>query len=144
MMLNIVGIGTFLLITILFFIVRSRPILFHLICSVLIAGFVFCTGRFLQAEQIGEWILLTVGLLLYWFGLVIVRVMLTRSVSLRMLADYDRGEVHNTASEGIASRFQDAATFGLVIGEQDGYRLTPFGKLIAWIVATSYGILRIR
>ena len=143
-MLNIFGIATFLLITILFFVVRSRPILFHLICSVLIVGFVFRTGRILQSEQIGEWILLTVGLLLYWFGLVIVRVMLTRSVSLRMLAEYDRGDIRNAASEGIASRFQDATTFGLVISEQDGYRLTPFGKLIAWIVATSYAILRIR
>ncbi len=111
--LNALALAAFILITALFFLIRSRPIVFHILCAILIAAFVNWTGRTLTTGSIGEWILLTVGLILYWFGLVIVRVMLTRSVSLRMLSDYDRGRQSVTATEGIAGRLNDARQFGL-------------------------------
>lgn len=142
--LNALALVTFILIAAVFFLIRSRPIVFHLICAFLIAAFVNWTGRTLMTSSIGEWILLTVGLILYWFGLVIVRVMLTRSVSLQMLSDYDRGQQTVTASEGIAGRLNDARQFGLVIAVDDEYKLTPFGRMIGAIVASSYVILRIK
>ena len=142
--LNVLGLATFIAMTILFFIVRSYPIIFHIVCAILIGGFVHWTGRKLQMSSMGEWTLLTVGLVLYWFGLVIVRVMLTRSVSLRMLADYDRREQSVTSSGGIAARLEDATHFGLMVAKGEQYVLTLFGRLIAGIVAFSYTILRIR
>lgn len=141
---NVLGLATFIAMTILFFIVRSYPIIFHIVCAILIGAFVHWTGRKLHMNSIGEWTLLTVGLVLYWFGLVIVRVMLTRSVSLRMLADYDRREQSVTSADGIAARLEDATHFGLMVAKGDGYGLTLFGRLIAGIVAFSYTILRIR
>ncbi len=138
------SVAIFLGITFLFFAIRSRPILFHLLCAGLLVGFVWWTGRTLMAGSIGEWIIATVGLILYWFGLTIVRIMLTRSVSLHMLANYALGRETKTASQGIADRLQDARQFGLVSSTQDGYKLTAFGSFIAGIVAFCYWILRIK
>ena len=138
------AIAAFLGITFLFFAIRSRPILFHLLCAGLLVGLVWWTGRTLMASSIGEWIVVTVGLILYWFGLTIVRIMLTRSVSLHMLANHAKGRETKTAGEGIADRLKDVRQFGLVSKTNDGYRLTAFGSLIAGIVAFSYWILRIK
>jgi len=138
------ALAIFFLITLLFFVVRSRAILFHLLCAVLLAGFVFWTGPTLIENSPGEWIVSTMGLILYWLGLVIVRIMLTRSVSLRMLSNYAQQEQSESASEGIAGRFNDARHFGLVTAVNDGYRLTVFGRFISGIVALSYWILRIK
>ena len=142
--LNSIGLGAFVLISILFFLIGSRPNLFHLLCALLIAAFVIRSGKTLEPERLGEWIVMTVGLTLYWFGLVIVRIMLTRSVSLHMLADYAKGERKETTSEGIAARLKDATHFGLMRSSESGYTLTSFGKAIATIVAVSYFILRIK
>ena len=141
---NALGFAAFLGITLLFFIMRSRAILFHLLCAILMGSFVHWTGRQLIAGSVAEWLLLVTGLVLYWFGLVIVRVMLTRSVSLRMLGAYDRQEQTVTAGEGIFARLKDAKHFGLMMGEAEKYTLTFFGRLIAGIVAISYAILRIK
>ena len=141
---NMLGLATFLSITILFFLIRFYPIVFHVVCAILIGGFVHWTGRKLNMDSIGEWTLLTTGLVLYWFGLVIVRVMLTRSVSLRMLSGFDRQEQSVRSEEGIASRLQDATHFGLIVPSEKGYALTFFGRFIASIVAFSYLLLRIR
>ena len=142
--LNSFGLGTFVLISILFFLIGSRPNLFHLLCALLIAAFVIQTGKTLDPDRLGEWIVMTVGLTLYWFGLVIVRIMLTRSVSLHMLADYAKGDRKQTTSEGIATRLNDATHFGLMRADESRYTLTSFGKVIATIVAISYFILRIK
>jgi hypothetical protein len=142
--IDLLGLGAFVLITILFFLVGSRANVFHLLCAVLIGAFVVRTGKHFDPDLLGEWIVMTTGLTLYWFGLVIVRIMLTRSVSLQMLADYAKGERKQTASEGIAGRLNDAEHFGLMRPKESGYELTAFGKLIATIVATSYFVLRIR
>lgn len=142
--IDLFGFCAFVLITILFFLIGSRANVFHLLCAILIGAFVIRTGKTLDPDLLGEWIVMTTGLTLYWFGLVIVRIMLTRSVSLHMLAGYAKGERKVTASEGIATRLNDAAHFGLMRPGESGYTLTPFGKLIATVVAISYFILRIR
>ena len=142
--LEIYGLAAFLLISLFFFIIGSRAIFFHFVCAILLAGFVYWTGRKLDTDSLGEWIVFTGGLILYWFGLTIVRIMLTRSVSLNMLAAYSRGELAVTASEGIVTRLKDASTFGLTTTSDDQCRLTPFGKSIALFVASTYWILRIK
>jgi hypothetical protein len=142
--LEILGLATFALISVFFFIVGSRTIFFHLLSAILLAGFVYWTGSELDTDSLGEWIVFTSGLILYWFGLTIVRIMLTRSVSLNMLAGYSRGELSATASEGIATRLKDMSHFGLISIPEDQCRLTPFGKSIALIVSSTYWILRIK
>lgn len=142
--LNSLGIAAFLSITALFFLAGSRPILFHLMCALLISIFVHWTGRMLASFSIANWLLLTAGLVLYWFGLVIVRVMLTRSVSLRMLSNYESERASVTVEEGIAARLKDAKQFGLMAEGEEGFKLTWFGNIIATIVAISYAVLRIR
>ena len=142
--LTMLGIATFLVISLLFLLFRSTPLLFHLGCVLSISAFVHVTGRRMLPEDLGEWVLIIVGLVLYWFGLVIVRIMLTRSVSLRILAAYEKNSSFNIVNEGIAARLQDVAHFGLMKRGTQGYRLTLFGRAIAGIVALSYAILRIK
>jgi hypothetical protein len=141
---NTAGMATFFAITISFFVIRSRPIVFHLICALLIMAFVRWTGPNLTLDSVGEWFLVTIGLVLYWFGLVIVRVMLTRSVSLKMLSSFDRPGQTANSGKGISARLNDARQFGLMTVEQEGRRLTLFGRFIATIVAFSYAMLRIK
>ncbi|MCI0412536.1 hypothetical protein L0222_07005 [bacterium] len=128
----------------LFYLIRSRVILFHLFSAAILAGFVVWTGRTLTAGSIEEWTLTTVGLLFYWFGLTIVRIMLKRSVSLQMLANYAVNHQTETASKEIASRLKDARQFGLISVTNDGYQLTAFGSFVAALVVVSYWILRIK
>jgi hypothetical protein len=138
---------TFLLITVFFVFLGSHAVLFHLLCTGLLTGFVFWTGRTLSSEFLPEWIVITLGLVLYWFGLVIVRVMLTRSVSLNMLAGYEQSgkqKKSESAKEGIAKRLEDGRYFGLVRVAENQYKLTLFGRLISFIVATTYWLLRIK
>ena len=142
--IDLFGIGAFILITVLFFLIGSRANIFHLTCAALIAAFVIRTGKNVDPDLLGEWIVMTIGLTLYWFGLVIVRIMLTRSVSLQMLAVYAKGEQKQKTSEGIAGRLKDATHFGLMRANDADYTLTPFGKVIATIVAVTYFVLRIK
>jgi hypothetical protein len=137
------AIGTFLGITLLFFLTRSRPILFHLCSSALLVGFIAWTGRNLTAGSIGEWSLIAIGLVLYWLGLTIVRIMLTRSVSLRMLSGHAVNQTTDTTSEEIAGRLKDARHFNLVFVSNEGYRLTVLDSFVAGIVVLCYWILRI-
>ena len=83
------------------------------------------------------------GLLLYWFGLLIVRVMLQRSVSLHLLLSYFQGRPAETIQEEVSGRFKDALFFRLVREDGSAFRLTLFGRFIATIVALFYAIVRI-
>lgn len=89
-------------------------------------------------------VLVTGGLFLLFFGCGIVRVMLHRSASLRMLDRIAEGSRETTAREDIARRLGDLEKYRLARPETGGYRLTPFGRLVAFWVGLLYGATRIR
>ncbi len=83
------------------------------------------------------------GLFLFFFGLGIVRIMLHRSASLRMLDRFAAGRRETTAREDIARRFGDLEKFRLAVPEAGRYRLTRWGRIVGASVAILYGAMRI-
>jgi hypothetical protein len=87
-----------------------------------------------------EGVLLVAGLGLYVFGLAVVRVMIHRSVSLRMLSTYDRGGAGDGGCEDIRGRLGDTERYHLASRRDGVYALTPFGRTVAGTVAVLYRV----
>lgn len=91
--LDLAGVGTFVLISIGFYFIGPRMIIFNMFCLAILAGLLMIL-HYLRPHSstfTGEAFVLFVGLLLYWFGLLAVRTMLERSVSLNLLKSYVAG-----------------------------------------------------
>lgn len=130
------------LITVSFYISHGRFYIYGLMSLAITASFCIL-GRTLAGNA--DYFLTLAGLLLYFFGLLIVRIMLTRSVSLQLLARiaaYDRRNL--TLNPEIKGRFQDLLIFGLATVDQDQvYHLTPFGSMVGILIGLLYAVLRI-
>jgi hypothetical protein len=138
--LQISGIAAFTLMSLAFYVAR-RMVLFNVFCVLIFVAFLLVI-RYFGTGPSPEMLVMTSGILLYWFGLVIVRVMLQRSVSLHLLLSYFLKKPAETIQEEVSERFKDALFFRLVKEQQDTFRLTLFGKFIASIVATFYTLVR--
>lgn len=97
----------------------------------------------LMDELSAEWVVLVTGLGLFAFGLLIVRVMFIRSVSLNMLRSMDLG-TQETFGEDIGGRLSDMRAFHLIQTSGGENALTGFGRFVAGVVAVLYGLLRIK
>jgi hypothetical protein len=139
--LEIIGISCFFVISVLFYIVRKKLILYHASCASIVAAFIFY-GTTIN-PPLSTFLLLTFGLAFYWFGLAIIRIMLTRSVSLNMLASFQKGSAGATAEEDVAGRLKDAQHYYLVRTADKTYHLTWFGWIFASLTAIAYYIFRI-
>jgi len=124
-------------ISLLFYLIRSNPLIFAVGCAGVLGWFLFTAD-----PGIDLWIA-TAGLVLYGFGLSIVRVMLARSVSLRMLRRISQKESEVTIRDEIAGRLRDAHRHHLIRERDNPCELTPFGRLIAVCVATAKRTLRL-
>ena len=89
-----------------------------------------------------DWVTYTLGLAACAFGLLIVRLMLVRSVSLRLLSRLER-PASDPFLEDIGGRLEDMARFRLIQLSGDVVCLTPFGRTIARLMAICYVAFRI-
>jgi hypothetical protein len=85
-------------------------------------------------------VILVAGLGLLFFGLAIVRVMVHRSVSLRMLARCAGGGIDDGGIEDIGRRLADIERVGLASREAGVYRLSATGSVLAAIVGSLYRV----
>jgi hypothetical protein len=84
------------------------------------------------------------GLCLAVFGLLIVRVMLTRSVSLHLLRRL-QASLNDEFTRDIGSRLDDMRGFGLIRDvEGEKVMLTTFGQFIGSVVAVLYTAFKIK
>jgi hypothetical protein len=90
-----------------------------------------------------ESILAVAGLGLYCAGLVIVRIMLHRSVSLRMLTALAHGR-QEASVEDIRSRLRDLERYGLAVRSGSSYELTALGRAVAGTLAVLYRVTSAR
>jgi xanthine/uracil permease len=141
--IEIIGLVCLLLISVLFYIVRKKLIMYHVACSMVVGFFVFYALRYVQPAHFDHFLLITFGLAFFWFGLAIIRIMLTRSVSLNMLASFHKGTAAATAEEDVAGRLNDAQHYYLIHGSDKIYHLTWFGWIFASLTAFAYHIFRI-
>src|SRR6185295_4490493 len=121
-----------------------RRIATLLVCGVVIlAVFVGLTGPSLPAGDAPEWFVTSVGLGAWLIGLAVVRVMLTRSVSLRMMARLD-AHAACTYDRDLRSRLDELRRLHFVRSADGVNTLTARGRTIGAIVAASYRAVRIR
>ncbi len=141
-LLDCYGIGAVALIVPVFYFVRE--IRTYLALSAAIVGtFGAATVSRVHCGQCSEWVVMVVGLFLSVFGLLIVRVMLIRSVSLQLLAKIESGG-QESIGEDIGRRLLDMRYFHLIHTTPDGKSaLTGVGRFVAGVVATFYAIFRI-
>lgn len=140
--LNLYALIAFLLICGVFYIVRKIP--FYVTgCALIIAVFLWRSYLVVQRAQLAEWLLAGLALILCSFGLLIVRVMLIRSVSLQLLARLAGGESAAGVSQDIGGRLRDMEYFHLIRrGENNA--LTGFGWFCSTVVVIFYTIFRIK
>jgi hypothetical protein len=136
------GIGALALLVLVFYFVRRIGVYVALGLAIT-AGFVLATHTSVDWARPSEWLVMTAGLLACIFGLLIVRVMLIRSVSLRLLARIEN-ETEATFGEDIGGRLRDMRSFRLIHTVDGRNTLTPFGRLVSGLVAASYSVLGIR
>jgi hypothetical protein len=141
--IEILGIICVLFISVFFYFVRKKLILYHVACALVVAIFIFYALQYVDPPPLEQFLLLTFGLVFYWFGLAIIRIMLSRSVSLNMLASFKSGLSGVTAEEDVAGRLKDAQHYQLVSHPDKTYKLTWFGWIFASLTAIAYHIFRI-
>lgn len=134
--------GCTALVTVAFGVVRRRLAVFAAVAALAVAICAW-TSRVASAGAEGQGLLLTVGMGLYGFGLLIVRIMLRRSVSLRFLTAALDGQAHSTMAEDIRTRLNDAAHYRLVRRVGEEYALTFLGRILAGTVAGLYRLARV-
>jgi hypothetical protein len=136
------GIGALALIGLVFYFVRKVPTYVALSGAVAL-GFAVVTFGSVDWQNPARWIVLELGLLLFIFGLLIVRTMLIRSVSLHLLRRLETGQ-EGSMGEDIGGRLADMRRVGLIQAAGTGNTLTPFGRLIGGVVALFYALVRIK
>jgi hypothetical protein len=136
------GIGALSLIVVVFYFVRKIPA-YLAAAGAIVVGFVAVTCQSVDWPQASDWLVMTLGLLACIFGLLIVRVMLIRSVSLNLLRSIE-GATADRFGEDIGARLGDMRSFHLIETAEGRNSLTPFGRLVSGVVAAFYAILRIQ
>jgi hypothetical protein len=141
-LIDSLGIASFSLISISFYFVRSRLLLFGVIWVLIIGLSAVFALRHASPAYPAEGAVLIAGLFLYGLGLLVVRVMLRRSVSLRLLGGYLPGQAAGDIREEISARLIDARLYHLVTLDRDVYRLTGFGKVVAAVMRILYRVTK--
>ena len=111
-------------------------------CAAVIVGGAIATRD--ARSQGPDWGILLAGLALYSFGLLFLRTMLRRSVSLRLLAACAEERSPITAREDIGRRLGDLSRYGLARREGPEYRLTAGGRSLAAVLGLVYNVLRLK
>ena len=129
------------LIGVVFYVVRKIPAYIG-ICGAIVVGFAVVTFSMVDLGNPSDWVVMTFGLLMSSFGLLIVRVMLVRSISLRLLRTMDGAEA-STFGEDLSGRLGDMRAFNLIHTAGDGQNLlTPFGRFVSGVVNVLYSVFR--
>ena len=134
---EILAVAAIILISLAFYLLRSYLQAFTLLALCINAAFVVW-ARVPSTEKI----LYTTGLLLYSFGLIVVRVIAVRSVSLLLLDRLTGGGTEATVDYEIASRIDDTVRFRLTRRSNGKLQLTAVGAFFAFVTRILYFITR--
>jgi hypothetical protein len=137
---EIYGVGADALLALLFWTLRRVPAFAAGGVAVLV---MFAIGGYGQAsDHLPEWLLMTAGLAATFVGLLIVRVMLIRSVSLHLLGRVAGLQTAGYA-EDIRARVEDLRTARLSRRAEGRIALTAAGRAAAALMVILYRVLRI-
>ena|SRR5690606_1994343 len=141
-LIELVGAAGIVFIGVLFYLVRQIP-RYVSGATLVVVGVGIATSSELNEATFANWVTMLLALASTAFGLLIVRVMLIRSVSLNLLGSLKERRP-DTFGEEIQSRLGDMRKFGLVSGSADSVQLTSFGKTVGAAIRGIYTVLRIQ
>jgi len=136
------GAGALLAIALVFWFIRTIPAYLAAGALIVVAFGAITFGSLSWAEA-SNWLVMTSGLMLSVFGLLIVRVMLIRSVSLNLLGSM-HGQRKESFGEDIGARLGDMRKFGLIETTGKDNSLTSFGRFVGGVIALFYAVFRIK
>jgi hypothetical protein len=140
--LNWYGAGALALILVVFRFVRRITVYLALELAI-VGAFAMATFPSVDWDRPSEWIVMTAGFLACIFGLLIVRVMLIRSVSLHLLGKIEAA-IQGSFGEELGGRLCDMRAFRLIRTTEGSNALTLFGRLVGNFVALFYSVFRIQ
>jgi hypothetical protein len=126
----------------IFYFVRTMGPFFTA-CTLVTLTFAAVSSRSVDWAHPSQWIVLNCGLQLCVFGLLIVRAMLVRSVSLRLLARIATGQ-SSSMTDDITGRVKDLRRLAVIRSVDGKNTLTHFGRVIGAAIAVLYALIRIR
>jgi hypothetical protein len=114
----------------------KRAFWFSAASVVVIFAFVVASaGR--QGMEAPDRAAIAVGLTAWWLGLLLVRTMITRSISLTLLiafANHANGDIQ----ESVARRLDEAAKYGLAVFDGRQYTLARLGRIVTACARVAY------
>jgi len=140
-MITWLGIIEFTVLTLTFWVIGRR---FRVFCGVfvwLVLGFFVVTAQSGDSLVSADAILTLGGIVFYFFGLLIVRLVIDRSVSVHLLLNPDAATRIERMKEEINDRVSDISRYRLGSESGDALHLTAFGRLMAGVTAILYSIL---
>ena len=118
--------------------------LFSTLCFGIILAYSVLLGWISDSSfRLPEAALVLLGLLFLWIGLIIVRLIIDRSVSLHMLLN-PSANPEKQIQEELYTRIDDITHYRLGVFQDSKIILTPFGKIIAKLLAIIYVIMGVK
>ena len=141
---DLLGIIAFSLVTLFFFLIGYKEKIFSLLSLALIIGYVLSVWKFSDSPRFAEAIIVIMGLVLFFLGLLNLIEIAKRSISLHIIINPITDQSVRQLRSEIANRIADITHYklGLLIGST--LNLTSFGKFIANMTSLMYKVLRIK
>jgi hypothetical protein len=118
------------------FCVLRRVALFAMAALVVLAAFVYISATASEPDSSAT-LAASLGLAAWSLGLSLVRAMLARSVSLKLLIASATGTAADF-DESIASRLDDAVRYRLASSDGRRFELAPLGRLVSLAARAAY------
>jgi hypothetical protein len=143
-MMNWLGFIAFIGLTVAFWIFGKRTRLFCVIFFLMLIG-VFAVSALDETGHNRVDVVLTLsGFILYFFGLMIVRLVIDRSVSMHLLLNDNAETRIDHMKEEIDNRISDITRYGLGNESGDVLHLNARGTFMSSVIAILYAIFRIK
>jgi hypothetical protein len=135
---DVAGVVCWFLMSVAFVAAGSRFWLWNGACAVLLVLSLFVCASDPRGLRSSDALALIIGLFLFWAGLLVLRAMLDRSVSLHMLLCYSHNQPDPAIEDRIAGRLDEAMRFRLVCSHSERCALSRTGVALDRVVGTLY------
>jgi hypothetical protein len=136
--LDLIAGATWILVTVAFVVARSLVRPFIVFCAAMLALVLAACLSGAAADRGADSIAIVAGFVLYCFGLLILRVILNRSISLDLLVRSSRGQLEPMFADHLTRRLDDARKYRLVRTDAGVCTLSRRGIALERVLALAY------
>ena len=141
---DLLGILVLALVTLFFLLIGYKEKIFSILCTGLIFGYGLSIWKFSDSLRLAEAVIVIMGLILFFLGLLNLIEIAKRSVSLHIIINPVTDQSVEQLKSEIGMRIADITHYKLGVQRGSILNLTTFGKFIAMITALMYKVLGIK